>query len=353
MNELNIRRKILDNARSQASEITSLSTSDLFYLLGQIYRLSCTDAEASKEASTIVNEADEWLNKFQEFALQRSLEELEFPELNATYAWLTAPQDHYAAVLSVLDRLGAILVALSLVAHGSEQYQRAEVVVQETVRRLRKAVVHAPETLLDLGMAALEQIATTGIVYGDDLVLQELDTIAQEALSSALRGNLLASRTIRVRPLAVEEAEMLGKILSTALRRSQPLEVAPDLLELASTDIWGYRSKPAYDLVLHQAVQKVQQQERVELMMGIEVTISAEEIEVEFQENQGTVLLVPLHRGEPGVPCRSRSGNHANHWVFMPAEPKEGLDGYALIVGDRLAFLRYPLVQAQPSISKD
>ena len=58
------------------------------------------------------------------------------------------------------------------------------------------------------------------------------------------------------------------------------------------------------------------------------------------ERGKGPVMLVPLERGEPGAPCASRGGAKPTETVFTLNEATPSLDGYALVVGDRIAFLK-------------
>jgi hypothetical protein len=340
MNELTPRRQIVTQAAALLEGDTP--PDEFLYRLGALCRLSCTDAEASDEAAALVDEADALLPRLQQAALSRDLSGAPLPELSAARAWLAAPRGHHAAVLDALDRLGAVLAALSLVAPGSPAHQQADVAMNELTRRIHEAATRSPQALLDLATAALERIVTAGVVPGQDRALLALDAVAQRTLASALRGEpLTAPCSFRVRPLAAEQAEALGRALAAAMQWSQPLQVAPDLLQLVDFPAPPAGSRRVFDLTLHGAPPAEPLRETIELMQDVRVTVTDEEIEVELLgEQTGAVLLVPLHRGEPGRPCPSRSGNHPRHLVFTPPPAEEELDGYALVVGERLAFLK-------------
>jgi hypothetical protein len=341
MNEIIQRRQTLTHAAATLDN-GALPPADFLYRLGQVYRLSCTDGDASDEAAALIDEADALLARLQEDAPRRQLQGAQLPDLALAHAWFAAPRGHHAGILATLDRLGATLAALSLVAPGSPLHHQADVAMNELSRRVQSAAAPASGALLDLAVAALEHIALNGIVPGEDRALLALDAIAQRSISAAFHGEPLPTpRVFPVRPLAAEQAEALGKALAAAMQRSQPLQVAPDLLQLADFPTPPAGSRRAFDLMLHGAAPDAPLRESIELMQDVQVTVTDEEIEVELLgEVSGAVLLVPLHRGEPGQPCPSRSGNHAGHLVFAPPPPDADLDGYALVVGDRLAFLR-------------
>lgn len=340
MNELNTRRHILTQAAALLTDDAAPS-SEFLYRLGQVYRISCTDADASDEAASVVDEADALLERLRQSAARRSFTDVQLPELTATHAWLRAPRSHHAEVLSALDRLGGIQAGLSLVAGGSTPYHQADVATNELVRRIDEALQTSPAALFDLGVAALERIAQQGHVPGEDRALIALDGAVHQHLSAALRGQAIAApQAIRVRPIAAEQAEALGKALAMAMQRTQPLRVAPDLLDLTAFPAMT-ASRRSHDLMLHNAAPSAPVNTSVELMRDVRVTVTEDEIEVELlADEQGSVMLVPLINGEPGTPCSSRSGNHPRHLVFAPTAPEPGLDGYALVVGDRLAFLK-------------
>jgi len=341
MNDLIIRRQLLTQAEALLSPSAAASSSDFLLHVGQVYRVSCTDADASDEAASLVDQADALLEKLLQAARGRALDDAQLPELSGVHGWLRAPRGHFAEVLSALDRLGAFKAGLSLAAGGSALDHQADVATNELVRRIEEAAARSPGALFELGIAALERAVAHGIVPGEDRALLALDAVVQRRLSSALRGQPFeAPRSTRVRPLDAEQAAALGSALASAMQRSQPLRVAPDLLELSSFPVIPGSSR-AFDLILHNAATAAPLHQSVELMRDVRVTVTDEEIEVELlNDEQGAVLLVPLVQGEPGRPCPSRSGNHPHHLVFTPAFPEAGLDGYALVVGDRLAFLR-------------
>ncbi|RYE90662.1 MAG: hypothetical protein EOO75_09845 [Myxococcales bacterium] len=141
-------------------------------------------------------------------------------------------------------------------------------------------------------------------------------------------------------PLDRARAEALGQALAAALQRSSPLAVSPELLDLAAVMApAGSVRGGARDVTLHGAAPALVD-ESVELLADVVVRASADEIEVELRgAERSPVLLVPLVGGEPRTPCACRTGGHARHLVFTPSD-EPGLEGYALIVGDRLAFLR-------------
>ncbi|MCS6900142.1 MAG: hypothetical protein RMJ98_03570 [Myxococcales bacterium] len=340
MNELPIRRQILTQAAALLAGAPS--PEDFLPCLGALYRLSCTDAEASDEAASLVDEAEALLLKLVQTASRLDFSSLSLPDISPVQAWFAAPRDHYAAVLGLIDHLGAILAALALVAPGSSLHQQADIAMNELTRCIEEAAARSPRALLNLSTTALERMATTGVVPGADRALLALDAVARRALASALQGEpLTAACSFRIRPLDAKQADALGRMLATAMQRSQPLQVAPDLLQLVDFPAPPTSSRRTFDLTLHGAPSGMHLRETVELMQNVHVTVTDEEIEVELQgELDSTVLLVPLHRGEPGRPCPSRSGNHPRHFVFTPPPAEEELNGYALVVGDRLAFLQ-------------
>ena len=342
MNELTIRRQILTSAAALLRGDRAPSTGELLLHAGRVYRLSCTDADASEEAAALVAEADALLDPLAQAARGRDLDAVLLPDLAPAREWLASPRSHHAATLALLDHLGALQAALSLIAPESPTYRRASEASDALVQDLQIAAVRAPEATLDLAVAALEQMTSAGVVPGEDRALLALDALAQRNIAAALRGQPLpAPRAIRVRPIAAEQAEALGKALALAMQRSQPLQVAPDLLQLADFPAPPAGSRRFFDLTLHNAQPGAPLRESIELMRDVRVTVTDEEIEVELQDApQGAVLLVPLRSGDPGDPCPQRSGNHPNHLVFTPPSPEEDLEGYALVVGDRLAFLR-------------
>ncbi|MCU0657300.1 MAG: hypothetical protein MUF64_19185 [Polyangiaceae bacterium] len=343
MNEIAHRRHLLNQARAALHQPSSRTTESLLIDLGRCYRIGCTDAEASDEAAALVAEADLLLDGLKQALQGRDLATLRLPPLDEAHRWLASPRTRHGAVLDAFDRHGAVQAALSLLAPDSEPHRRASAEAAEALGALQIAAVRAPEAILELTLSALERIVLAGVVPGEDPLLLALDDLARRHLASALQGQPLpAPTTIRVRPLDAAQAEALGNALALAMQRSRPLQVAPDLLELADFPAPPAGSRRSFDLRLHNAPQEGPRRESIELLQDVQVTVTEEEIEVEFQgDPHDAVLLVPLHQGQPGEPCPVRSGNHPRHLIFSPPAPlPDAPDGYALVIGDRLAVLR-------------
>lgn len=338
MTDLFTRRQILNAAADLLDRGPSALTADEFLLrAGQVYRIACTDAEASDEAADLVDQADALLERFRAEGHGLPLSGLTLPDVGQAERWLQAPAPRFAEVLETLDRVGAIKAGLALLDGARPEVDQAS---DRLVAQIQAATERHPEALFDLGVAALERIAERGLVPGEDAALLALDEAVQRRLTSALAGQPLeANRTFRVRPLASEQAQALGQALALAMQRTNPLAVAPDLLELAP--FTAAASSRGHDLVLHGVSPRASVDLSVELMRDVRVSVHEDEIEIELLGNEsGPVLLVPLVRGEPDRPCASRSGNHPRHLIFTPAPADPNLDGYALVVGDRLAFLK-------------
>lgn len=342
MNTLTTRHQILNAAAALLDGGTQhLPADELLCRVGEVFRVACTDGSDSDEAASLVDRADALLDRFQAETRGRSFEGVRLPDTGDLRSWLRAPSAHAAAILSSLDRLGAIAAGLTVLAEGSRPSDEALGAVREATRLIEEATERSAASLFDLGVAALERVVERGSVHGADGALLALDGAVHQRLQAALRGEDLApgrQAAERVRPISAEQASQLGSLLARALQRKQPLEVAPELLDLSAFPGWG--SPASRDLVLHSADMTPTSRE-VRLMKDVRVTLAESEIEVEVKGDEASpVMLVPLIHGEPGDPCPCRSGNHPRHFVFSPADPETGLEGYALVVGDRLAFLK-------------
>ncbi|RYE92473.1 MAG: hypothetical protein EOO75_06640, partial [Myxococcales bacterium] len=111
MNDLDLRRQILSRA-SALTAPASLSDADALRLLGQSYRLACTDEDASDEAARIVADADALVQSARAALEQRPLS-VPRPDLSAVEAWLDDPRGPVTPVLDAIDELGALRAGLA------------------------------------------------------------------------------------------------------------------------------------------------------------------------------------------------------------------------------------------------
>ncbi len=334
MNDLDLRRQILSRA-SALTQPAGLADAELLRLLGQSYRLACTDEGDSDEAAQVVADADRLLDQARASLAGRTPVAAS-PDLALVEDWLADPHGPASAVLDVIDALGAQQAGLE--ALGAEATLAP--VVAQLADRIRLAGARHPGALVELARLAAERSVVQGVVPGADDAMLALDDVLHRHLTSALRRTSQAPRRLGLRPLDTARAEQLGQTLAAALQRKSPLTVSPELLDLAAFFTTGGPRSVGRDVMLHGASSGQSADESLELMRNVTVRVTADEIEVELQgDESGPVLLIPLVDGEPRLPSPSRAGSHARHLVFSPSD-EPGLDGYALIVGERLAFLK-------------
>jgi hypothetical protein len=349
---IDLRKTILDSAARllASADPASAPLVDVAARLGAVVRVACGD-DGDPEGAQLVADADALLATGNGAlpALAARLtsspaEAVELPPTPSLGPWLASPRGPFSAALAELDRLGAVTAGLGVLAPGSTAHRQAQSAVDHAAALVSGAALARGGEMLDAAVAAAERIAAEGVAPGADDALLALSDVCGDRLAAALRGEPLeAPRGFHIRSIDADVASQLGARFAKALSRTSPLEVSPDLMELAPQGAGLGHAEG--DLVLHGASEaSVLEPTAVELLKGVLVKYVGSELEVELAAD-ASVLVVPIFRGEPGDPCPVRSGAHTRHLVFtlsLAADDARGddLDGYALVVGDRLAFLK-------------
>lgn len=316
-------RALLDDGRGEI-DLTDV---------GAVARVASGDAEDAPSAR-LVDEADALLARARAARFHG----------DATFAmpavdrWLADPRGPFSEAVAELDRLGAITSALAFVDPSGDAHAAAAARVAALVERIGGAARVHGALLLDAAILASERIAAGGVDGAGDGALIALADVLGARLDAALAGEPLEAKTsVRAARLDASRATELGVVLAKALGRTT-LDVSPDLLELAAHLV---SPASARDIVLHGTEATESQPLPVEILRGVHVTIGNGELVADVADRgRSVVMLVPIERGEPGTPCTARGGATTSETVFTLHEVTAELDGYALVVGDRIAFLR-------------
>jgi hypothetical protein len=342
MNHIDSRSQVLRQAQDLLDAgVATVPLETLVIRVGALERLSCTDDDDSPELSAIIDEALRLQGELVAAAAGLPVGGLPLPATDAVGRWLASPTGPFARALAQLDRLGVVTAGLAVLAPGSAAHQAALVADQSFSAQIQRAARSGGAAMVDAAEAAANLLVAGGVAAGSEQSILALSDILGDRIEAALRGEPVeAPALFRLAPIEADRALALGSALATALQRKQPLEVAPDLIELSGSVAWG-APRSGRDLVLHGAENQAVARRDVELLRDVKISVGEEEIEVELLgEEKGAALLVPMLDGHPGAPCAVRSGNHPGHLVFSLPTEGEKVDGYALVVGDRLAFLK-------------
>lgn len=320
---------------------TALDAADL-QLVGAAARVAGGDAEDDAEA-LLVDAAEALLAKARGIAVAPVAA---LPDTPALDALLLSPRGPFTAALLELDRLGSTIAGLSALGHSSAPAAIAH--AARLAARIRDVARSSSADLLRAGEAASRAIAERGVDIEADAALVALADVVDLRLRAALGGEPLEpAAPVRAATLPAALAASLGATLARALGRAT-LDVSPDLLELAAP---GAMSVRGADLVLHGAAAAAETHAPapIEVLRGVRVTYRHGELVVDLSRvvSPSTVMLVAIERGEPGVFCDKRGGATPSEVVFTLTDPTPELDGWALVVGDDLAFLRRRLAERE------
>jgi hypothetical protein len=342
MNHIDSRTQLLRQAQGLLDTgLTAVSLDELVVHVGALERLTCTDEDDSAELSALIDEAGRLQGALVAAAAGLPVGSLPLPATDAVRRWLASPAGPFARALAQIDRLGAVVAGLSLLAPGSAALQQAASTDEAIATQIEQAARSAGASMVDAAEAAAKLLVAHGVAAGSERSLLALSGVLELRITAALRGEPIeAPALFRLAPIESDRALALGAALATALQRKQPLEVAPDLIELSGSVAWG-APLSGRDLVLHGAENQAVARRDVELLRDVRVVVGEDEVEVELLgEEKGAALLVPMVNGNPGEPCPVRSGNHSGHLVFSLPATSDPVDGYALVVGNQLAFLK-------------
>jgi hypothetical protein len=306
----------------------------LFPAVGRVARVACGDDDAGLE---LPERAEALLER-----ARAAFGSAPPPDAIAAKAgeldrWLDAPRGPFSAALAELEGLGALSAGLAELSPAAPAARSLAGRVGELARAIGERARDHRRTMFEAAMAASALIAERGVHPEHDAALLALADVVGLQLAAALEGEPLDDEAWKVRAVEPAVAERLGALLARALERPGPLDVAPDMVELAAR---GFRQAPASvgDLVLHEgALDAAAKAERVELLPGVWVRPLEGELEVETSAGAASPCLLALVEGEPGEPCPSREGHRAGQLVFTLAPDAEG---YALVAGERVALLR-------------
>ncbi len=321
--------------------LAAVSLDELVVQVGALERLTCTDEDDSAELSAVIDEAGRLQGLLVAAAASLPVATLPLPATDSIRRWLASPAGPFARALAQIDRLGAVATGLAILAPGSAAHQEAAATDAAIAAQIQQAARSGGASMVDAAEAAANLLVARGVAGTSEQGLLALSEVLSDRIAAALRGETLeAPALFRLAPIETDQALALGAALATALQRKQPLEVAPDLIELSGSVAWG-SPLSGRDLVLHGAENQAVARRDVELLRNVRIVVGEDEIEVELLgDEKGAALLVPMVKGNPGEPCPVRSGNHPGHLVFSLPATSEPVDGYALVVGDQLAFLK-------------
>jgi hypothetical protein len=332
------RRTKLDALRSRPAE--TAWTRDPIALVGAAARISASDPGdegEENEMTQMIEEADRLLS-----AITTSVARVhaDLPDLSPVHRWLADPRGPWTEAVATIDALGTIAAGLATLAPESSESKRATTEVASLAKEIAHTAKDHSSYMLDAAVAASERIADEGVCPGPDDALIALADVVGTRLEAALRGEPLEmTAPIRARAIAPSLSQALSETLQKALRKPS-LDVSPDLLELSIQH--SHAPSLRGDVMLHQASPEPARDTRpVELLRGVKVVYRGSELEVSLESSKEAPLLVPILRGEPGKPCASRGGSHARETIFtLDADDGDEIDGYALVVGERVVFLR-------------
>ncbi len=321
---MNRKAEIVARARAIAKTTDTLSPADV-WALGRLLRVAEGDAETDEEAA-LAEEASALATTL----LARGRAALEWPHGEALLSHLSDPRGAFEPAADEVDRLGA----WSAVTLRAEPSSDAAARARDTGRELAVAVASTPfeAALVPLAEAVSRRIAAEGVVVDAEPVSLALTELLGEALTRALGGEPLFAPRARL-----DEADVaaLASILARALGKVS-FAVPAELFDVA---IPAARRESA--LTLHEAAPRAPEQ-TVVVFGSVEVTVGATELRVVVPQGgpREAPALVCIERGQPGEPCSSRGGATSRETVFtLPARRRE-LDGFALVIGERFAFLR-------------
>lgn len=324
---MNRKAEIVARARGLAAEGGPLSPSDV-WALGRLLRVAGSDVESDEEAA-LVDEAGSLATAL----LSRDRAVVELPTGDAVRAHLAAPAGPVGAAADEVDRLGALAAVLLGAAPSSLEAARAV----DLGRTLAASVGVADAlALLPLAEAVSRRVSEEGVVSEAEPLTLALTDVLGAALGRALGGEALSAPRPRV---ALDEpaSAALASVLARALGKVSFAAPA----ELFDVFVPAVHREAA--LTLHEATPRAPEQTLV-VFGGVEVTVGPGEIRVVVPQGptRDAPILVCIERGHPGEACPSRGGATARETVFTLPTSRRDLDGFALVLGDRVAFLRRP-----------
>lgn len=316
--------EIVARARELARATGALSPEQV-WTVGRLLRVAEGDVETDEDAA-LADEATALATTL----LARPRVELALPDGAALRAHLAEPRGAVGPAADEVDRLGAWTAVLLRGAPASDAATRA----REAGRALATTVSDRAFdlALVPLAEAVSRRVADEGVVADAEPVTLALTDVLGAALAHALRGDALSTPAP---PLGATEAAALATVLARALGKVSFAAPA----ELFDVAVPATRREAA--LTLHESTQRAPEQTIV-VFGGVEVTVGPDEIRVVVPHGapRDAPALVCIERGQPGAPCPSRGGATSRETVFAVPASRRDLDGFALVIGDRLAFLR-------------
>lgn len=310
------------HAQAQAlADKTRLEEAD-FVTLGRVLRAENRDDE---DPSTDVDAWAALRARVEAFPAVAAKPAVPLPKTPALDAFAATLGGDVAAVVADAERLGAAALAEAFL-HGSGDV--GAVARSFGVAIASKGREHAID-LFPYAEAALRAVCANGAHPDGDHVLLALSDVVGHRLEAALRGEPLLGR--KKASFTAESAAALSAVLAQAFgRASLELVGTPTLLPAPSVR--------GQDLVLHDAGLAAPPRSLVEAR-GVSVKLVGREIVVRFDgPRPETVMLVSIVYGEPDAYLSPRGGADDRELVFELVDDE--VDGYALVVGDRVLFLR-------------
>jgi hypothetical protein len=328
------REAALARLRALLGDADRETSDERLMAIGAVARVASGDAE-DEAAEALVTEATALLEQARTSVAHA---DAIIPDGSDVLRWLSDTRAPFSAALGELDRLGLVASGLAIVAPDSDAATRATARVTSLAEAIADTAREHGGRMVSAAMAASEHLSTHGVDLPADAALVALADVLAARLDAALHGHPLETPSpVRSTVMDRDRATHLGFVLAKALGRAA-FHVTPDLLELAPGGLGGPAS--SREVVLHEAPEFALPPP-VELLRGVRVSSAHGEVVVTLTDrDSGPVLLVPIEHGEPGAPCSSRGGARADERVFTLRDKTPSLDGYALVVGDRLAFLK-------------
>lgn len=319
------KEQILERGREIAASEGPLTAASVWDL-GRLLRVAHSDAETDDEAR-VVDEAAAICSTL----VVRDREALPVPSGDAIRRHLANPAGPLRQAADEIDRLGALTAVLQLTQPDGNEAREA----RATSAALALAVTHVRDTasLLPLAEAVSRRIADEGIVVSAEPLAVALTDVLGTQLGRALSGERFEAPAARA-PFDAAEAASLASVFAKAFGKVS-FAAPPELFDVM---VPTARHEPS--LVLHEVTPREAERTLV-VFGGVEVTIGRSEIRVVMKDGKKeSPILVCIERGEPGQVCASRGGATSRELVFALPSARRDLDGFALVMGDRIAFLR-------------